>query len=569
MSYLVLARKWRPTTFDELTGQGPIAGILKNAILHNKVPHAYIFSGPRGVGKTSTARILAKALNCEQGLTTEPCGKCPSCVAITDGSSMDVTEIDGASNTGVDNIRDLRERVRYASYGGGHKVYIIDEAHMLSTAAFNALLKTLEEPPPHVIFVLATTDPKKIPATVLSRCQHLPFRRISTQKIKERLKHIAKHEQLKIADTALEMVARAADGSMRDALTLLDQIVSFSEDITAEDVKDLLGFTDVETLSRLAAAVIEGDRKSIVGIIADLTMAGTDLKTFTKDYLQFMRDLLIAKIVGDTEGIMDLSEEEVKLIHSLAGVTNEEHLALLLSELIKAEPTIRSALFPRIALEMTLLRLGMMSHFVTIDEAIKMFKSSNPTTIPNKEISGARTALSKATPVKEAKIRQTPEVTNNDDPPTDAKPAEPPKVPKKAQKTQITPQVPAESLMQPDTDMWNSVLEKIERVNAPLASKLREGNISVSNEGITILFNGGVSVLAESVKENITFLKESVKNVTGKSIPIQVETKEMKSLSKADLKEKALNNPVVREALELFDGRIIDISPINDKDKNS
>jgi DNA polymerase-3 subunit gamma/tau len=482
---------------------------------------------------------------------------------------MDVTEIDGASNTGVDNIRDLRERVRYASYGGGHKVYIIDEAHMLSTAAFNALLKTLEEPPPHVIFVLATTDPKKIPATVLSRCQHLPFRRISTQKIKERLKHIAKQEQLKIADTALEMVARAADGSMRDALTLLDQIVSFSEDITAEDVKDLLGFTDVETLSRLAAAVIEGDRKSIVGIIADLTMAGTDLKTFTKDYLQFMRDLLIAKIVGDTEGIMDLSEEEVKLIHSLAGVTNEEHLALLLSELIKAEPSIRSALFPRIALEMTLLRLGMMSHFVTVDEAIKMFKSSNPTKIPNKEIPAARTALSKATPVKEAKIRQTPEVTNNDDPPTDAKPAEPPKVPKKAQKTQITPQVPAESLMQPDTDMWNSVLENIERVNAPLASKLREGNISVSNEGITILFNGGVSVLAESVKENITFLKESVKNVTGKSIPIQVETKEMKSLSKADLKEKALNNPVVREALELFDGRIVDISPINDKDKNS
>ncbi len=569
MSYLVLARKWRPTTFDELTGQGPIAGILKNAILHNKVPHAYIFSGPRGVGKTSTARILAKALNCDQGLTAEPCGKCPSCVAITDGSSMDVTEIDGASNTGVDNIRDLRERVRYASYGGGHKVYIIDEAHMLSTAAFNALLKTLEEPPPHVIFVLATTDPKKIPATVLSRCQHLPFRRISTQKIKERLKHIAKQEQLKIADTALEMVARAADGSMRDALTLLDQIASFSEDITAEDVKDLLGFTDVETLSRLAAAVIEGDRKSIVGIIADLTMAGTDLKTFTKDYLQFMRDLLIAKIVGDTEGIMDLSEEEVKLIHSLAGVTNEEHLALLLSELIKAEPSIRSALFPRIALEMTLLRLGMMSHFVTVDEAIKMFKSSDPTTMPGKEISASRTALLKSSPVKEAKIRQTPEVTHNDDPPKDATPAEPLKVPKKIQKTQSIPQAPAEPLMLPDTDMWNAVLEKIEKANAPLASKLREGNISVSNEGITILFNGGVSVLAESVKENITFLKESVKNLTGKSIPIHIETKEMKSLSKTDLKEKALNNPVVREALELFDGRIMDISPINDKDKNS
>jgi len=568
MSYLVLARKWRPTTFDELTGQEPIAGILKNAILHNKIAHAYIFSGPRGVGKTSTARILAKALNCGQGLTTEPCGKCPSCVAITDGSSMDVTEIDGASNTGVDNIRDLRERVRYASYGGGYKVYIIDEAHMLSTAAFNALLKTLEEPPPHVIFVLATTDPKKIPATVLSRCQHLPFRRISTQKIKERLKHIAKQEQLKIADTAVEMVARAADGSMRDSLTLLDQIASFSEDITAQDVKDLLGFTDVETLSSLAAAVIGGDRKGIVGMIADLTTAGTDLKAFTKDYVQFMRDLLIAKIVGDTEGIMDLSEEEVKLIHSLAGVTNVEHLALLLTELIKAEPSIRSALFPRIALEMMLLRLGMMSHFVTVDEAIKMFKSSNSTTIASKKISTSPTASLKASPAKEAKISQTPEVADNDDPPTAANPAEPPKELQKIQESQIAPQAPAASAMMSDTDMWNSVVEKIERVNAPLASKLREGSISVSNEGITILFNGGVSVLAESVKENIAFLKESVKSVSGKSMPIQVKTKKTKSLSKADLKEKALNNPVVREALELFDGRIVEISPINDKDNN-
>jgi DNA polymerase-3 subunit gamma/tau len=560
MSYLVLARKWRPTTFDELTGQGPIADILKTAILNNKVVHAYIFSGPRGVGKTSTARILAKALNCGHGLTTEPCGKCPSCLAITDGSSMDVTEIDGASNTGVDNIRDLRERVRYASYGGGHKVYIIDEAHMLSTAAFNALLKTLEEPPSHVIFVLATTDPKKIPATVLSRCQHLPFRRISTQKIKERLKHISNHEQFKIADAALEMVARAADGSMRDALTLLDQIASFSENITAQDVKDLLGFTDVETLSGLAAAVIQGDRKGIIGIIADLTMAGTDLKTFTKDYLQFMRDLLIAKIIGDTEGIMDLSEEEAKLIHSLAGVTNEEHLALLLTELIKAEPSIRSALFPRIALEMTLLRLGMMSHFVTIDKAIKMFKSSGPTTLSVGEIPASRNVSLKATPAKEIEVRQATKGTNSD---------YNKEQPKKMPENPAAPLASDASLAVPDIKIWNSVLEKIEGTNAPLASKLREGSISISNEGITILFNGGVSVLAESVKDNMTLLKDSIRSVTGKSMPVWVETKEVKSLSKADLKEKALNNPVVREALELFDGRIVDISPINDKENNS
>ncbi len=550
MSYLVLARKWRPTTFDELTGQEPIAGILKNAIVNNKVAHAYIFSGPRGVGKTSTARILAKALNCVQGPTTEPCGKCPSCMAITDGSSMDVTEIDGASNTGVDNIRDLRERVRYASYGGGHKVYIIDEAHMLSTAAFNALLKTLEEPPPQVIFVLATTDPKKIPATVLSRCQHLPFRRITTQKIKERLKHISISEGLKIADAALEMVARAADGSMRDSLTILDQVASFSEEITAEDVKDLLGFTDMETLSRLAAAVISGDRKGIVDIIAELTDSGTDLKTFTKDYLQFMRDLLIAKIVGNTEGIMDLSEEESKVIRSLTGGTSEEHLALLLTELIKAEPSVRAALFPRIALEMTLLRLSMLSHFVNVDEAIKMFGASGPKIAPSQKISLPVTKP-KEVPVKESSKKE-------------HKKAEMESAPVKA----VPPasreaKVPENDV--PAAGLWETVLEKIEISNAPLASKLREGEASVTKDGITILFNGGVAVLAESVRENISVVQETIRNVAGRKMPVRVETKEMKAPSKADLKEKALNNPIVKEALELFDGRIVDIYPTSDK----
>ncbi|NTU43345.1 MAG: DNA polymerase III subunit gamma/tau, partial [Nitrospirales bacterium] len=355
MSYLVLARKWRPQTFDDLTGQEAISRILKNAISHNKIAHAYIFSGPRGVGKTTTARILAKALNCVQGPTTEPCGVCPACMTVSDGSSMDVTEIDGASNTGVDNIRDLRERVRYAASGGKHKVYIIDEAHMLSTSAFNALLKTLEEPPPHVIFVLATTEPKRIPATVLSRCQHLPFRRISGQRIKERLRFITDREGIKISDPALDMVARAADGSMRDSLTLLDQVASFSEDVSAEDVRDLLGITDIQTLHNLTAAVIGGDKKRIIETIAGLTESGTDLKSFTRDLLQFIRNLLIAKIVGDTIGIMELSEEEVGAIEALKGTTPEDHLAVILSELIKSEPGIRSSFFPRISLEMTLI----------------------------------------------------------------------------------------------------------------------------------------------------------------------------------------------------------------------
>ena len=562
MSYLVLARKWRPKTFDELTGQEPIAGILKNALLNNKVAHAYIFSGPRGVGKTSTARILAKALNCVQGPTTGPCGQCPSCMAVADGSSMDVTEIDGASNTGVDNIRDLRERVRYASYGGGYKVYIIDEAHMLSTAAFNALLKTLEEPPAHVIFVLATTEPKKIPATVLSRCQHLPFRRISTQRIKERLRYISGEENLRIADSAFEMIARAADGSMRDSLTILDQIASFSEEISSEDVKDLLGFTDMQTLSRLAEAVIEGHRKDIIDVIAGLAESGADLKTFTKDYLQFMRDLLIAKIVGNTEGVMDLSEEESNAIQALAEKTNEEHLALLLTELIKAEPSIRSALFPRISLEMTLLRLSMMSHFVTVDDAIKMLGGAGTKSASTQTLQPVRDAVSKKGVVKEPQTKkaQATEIRST------AVSAE-----KKSDEIPAAAAIVAAEVASPTkavsaADLWETVLERLEDSNAPLVSKLRQGSASVSKEGINILFNGGAGVLgSESVKENMALIQDTIKIVSGKALPVRVETKEAKSISKADLKEKALGNPVVIEALELFDGRIADISQINDK----
>jgi DNA polymerase III subunit gamma/tau len=563
MSYLVLARKWRPITFDELTGQEPIAGILKNSILGNKVAHAYIFSGPRGVGKTSTARILAKTLNCEQPVESVPCGKCASCLSITDGSSMDVTEIDGASNTGVDNIRDLRERVRYASYGGAYKVYIIDEAHMLSTAAFNALLKTLEEPPPHVIFVLATTDPKKIPATVLSRCQHLPFRRITTHKIKERLKQITTAEGLNIADAALEMVARAADGSMRDSLTILDQVASFADTISAEDVKDLLGFTDMQTLSVLAEAIITGDRKGIIDMISSLVESGTDLKTFTKDYLQFMRDLLIARICGDSGDIMDLSEEEVAVITGLTQKTNEEHLALLLSELIKSEPAIRAAMFPRIALEMTLLRMSMMSHFTAVDEAIKMLGSSGAAkisaSVSHKDVLPKEVISRESKPiidggVKEPALSVKPVVT--------IQPSEPVKRPEQADIAKPTAPIPELSVQ----ETWGRVIKRLENENTPLSSKILQGSVIMSDKDITIQFNGGMSVLAESVKENVPLIQKHILEISGKNIHITVATKEVKPISQKDLKDKALKNPIVKEALDLFEGRIADIYPINDKD---
>lgn len=539
MSYLVLARKWRPQTFEDLVGQEAIARILKNAITHNKIAHAYIFSGPRGVGKTTTARILAKALNCASGPTPEPCGKCQSCIEITDGSSMDVSEIDGASNTGVDNIRNIRERVRYAPSGSRHKVYIIDEAHMLSIPAFNAFLKTLEEPPPHVIFVLATTEAKKIPPTVLSRCQHLPFRRISGQKIKERLKFISGADGIKATDSALEMIARAADGSMRDSLTILDQIASFSEDITESEIKDLLGITDIETLSRLSSSVIEGDRKGIINIISELTNTGADLKTFTKDLLQFIRNLLIAKIAGETENVIDLSEKESIAINKLRDKTSEEHMAVVLSELIKAEPGIRSAFYPRIALEMTLIRLSMLSHLKSVNEALSILGNALPE--QGSKIQG---------------VKRSSEFRSSN--PQILEPAKPELISRSAISNQ-------QSL----SDIWNVVLEKIDETNHPLYSKLNEGFVSFGDDGINIAFNGGLSVHAESVKENIPLIKKAIQDISGKDISINVETVEVKSVSKKDLKEDARNNPIIKEAIELFEGRIVDVMPINNKSGGS
>lgn len=536
-----------------MVGQEHVARILKNAIGANKVAHAYIFSGPRGVGKTSTARILSKALNCEHGPTPEPCGACASCLSIAEGSSIDVSEIDGASNTGVDNIRDLRERVRYAPSEGRYKVYIIDEAHMLSTSAFNALLKTLEEPPPHVVFVLATTEAKKIPPTVLSRCQHLPFRRISGQKIKERLKFIAGQEGIRVSSAALDMVARAADGSMRDSLTILDQIVSFSDDISAEEVKDLLGITDVETLAQLTASIVGGDRKTIITTIAALAATGTDLKAFTRDLLQFVRNLLIAKVVGATEDVLELSEEENAAIDTLTGATTEEHIALLLSELIKAEQGIRGAFYPRVALEMTLIKLSFLSRFTAIDEALSMVQGSGP------GISGAQ-------PGADQTVSRPRPAAQKEQP---AESRGPVRSEKKAEETTTPAAAPEQRpavkpLALPEA--WNRAVEMIDETNHPLANKLRDGSAAFNGDGITLTYTGGLAkVHTEAVAENMQLIKSMIEAGTGRPVTITIETAKGTGVSKKDLKEKALQNPIVKEALELFEGRIVDVVPLPNK----
>jgi len=370
MSYIVLARKWRPDTFDELVGQKTISTILKNAISQERIAHAYVFSGPRGVGKTSAARILAKALNCAKGPTPQPCGKCEFCISVADGHAVDVMEIDGASNNSVEDIRDLRERVKYAPSAGRYKIYIIDEVHMLSQSAFNALLKTLEEPPPHIVFVLATTASQKIPVTVLSRCQHLSFKRVPFTEMKEHIIHITSEERIGISGQAVDMIVRAADGSMRDALTLLDQLSAFSAQITDTDVRDLLGVTDVDRIIKMTDALLRGDRKEIISLVDRLYDSGTDFRAFTREFLQFIRTLLISKITSSAEdaGLSDIEREF--MAKTLPSVTEEE-LTLLLSEAIKIETEVRNAFSPRIALEVGLIKASLLSSLRPVGDIIK------------------------------------------------------------------------------------------------------------------------------------------------------------------------------------------------------
>ncbi|MFM8982542.1 MAG: DNA polymerase III subunit gamma/tau [Spartobacteria bacterium] len=299
MSYRVFARKYRPQTFAEVVGQDHITRTLQNAVNTKRLAQAYLFVGPRGIGKTSTARILAKALNCQEGTSAEPCGKCDACLEIAEGRSLDVIEIDGASNNGVENIRDLRESAAYAPARGPYKIYLIDEVHMLSAGAFNALLKTLEEPPPHVKFIFATTESQKVPATITSRCQRFDLRRIPSELIKKHLLHIAKCEEIQLDEPAAETLARGAEGGLRDAESMLDQMVSFcGTHITQNDVMDVFGFTPLEVVRNLAEALFAADVRSALDLVAEQSAAGKDLMRLTAELVAHLRDLLVAQATG-------------------------------------------------------------------------------------------------------------------------------------------------------------------------------------------------------------------------------------------------------------------------------
>lgn len=373
MSYTALYRKWRPASFEEVRGQDHIVKTLKNQINSGRIGHAYLFCGTRGTGKTSIAKIFARAVNCEHPVDGSPCGECSMCRQIAEGASLNVVEIDAASNNGVENIRDIREQVQYPPTDGRYRVYIIDEVHMLSIGAFNALLKTLEEPPSYVIFILATTEVHKIPITILSRCQRYDFKRISIDTIAGRLAELTQAEQIDVDDRALRYVARAADGSMRDALSLLDQCVAFhfGEKLTYDNVLEVLGAVDNRVFSKLFQAVLASDTKACIREIEEMIIQGRDLSQLVNDFVWYMRNLLIAKTTDEPGDMLDMSEENLAVLKEEAAGVDTETLMRYIRIFSELSGQLRYASQKRILVEIAFIKLTTPSMEQNLDSILQ------------------------------------------------------------------------------------------------------------------------------------------------------------------------------------------------------
>ena len=504
MEYQSLYRKWRPQTFEDIIGQKHITQTLINAISLNRISHAYIFSGPRGVGKTTTARILAKSLNCVKGPTPHPCNKCERCIRITDGYSMDVIEIDGASNRGIDDIRDLRNKVKFTPAEGKYKVYIIDEVHMLTTEAFNALLKTLEEPPSHVIFIFATTNPHKIPSTILSRCQWFNFRRIALEDIVAKLKIIVKDEDLKIDDKVLDIIARNSTGSMRDAESTLDQIIAYcGKDITSQSVKEVLVIIEEEVFFELVEAIIKNDTLRGIELINRTSDLGGDASQFIKNLMEYVHNLSLAKVCQkDIMNFQGIFTEDRERLLKQSKTIKLEKLFKIVDYLTEVERKIKYTRHPWILLEMLVIKFTAGENFSLKEiEEEKDDYFLDFSTKKDALISGKKNAETREEVPAKKKVQD--------------------KIKSKEGSSVKAKELPVNLEL---TQAWPTILDRIKKTKIAVYSFIIANNlITVENDKLIIGFNKEYTFHKESLEKqnNKILLQELIKEETGRLLVIE------------------------------------------------
>jgi len=531
MSYIVLARKYRPQTFEEIVGQEHVTRTLANSISAGRVAHAILFSGPRGTGKTTAARILAKAMNCIEGPVPVPCNKCRSCKEITECSAADVFEIDGASNNSVDQVRDLRENVKYMPQHSRYRIYIIDEVHMLSLAAFNALLKTIEEPPAHVLFFFATTEPQKIPITILSRCQRHDLKRVGIEAILKHTADLCEREKVSVSEESLEVIARESEGCMRDALSLLDQVISCSDGtVNHEQVLDILGVVDREVVFNISSAVINKDIPKILEILDYVYNRGHDLKTFYSDLIEHIRNLIVVKKGNNVSRLVDVPAREIVLMAEQAKDISETYLSQILDMLFREEPVIRFSAKPRVAMEMACIKMAQIKPALPIEVLIEKldtfkkkvdFKGSAPAPDP----APAPASVPASVPAPDAEKS-------------------------------------AGSVDKETT--WNRLRETICKKFPSLAAPLSKARLTqVTDNVIEIEVSGtGFDVKMVDRKKDAlrAILKDFFKRDVSLNINSNISHDSREEINRAGcLKEAAMSHPLVADAVEIFDGKVVDI----------
>ena len=582
MDYQVSARKYRPGTFDDVIGQPHVVQTLMNAVSTKRVAHAYLFSGTRGVGKTTVARIFAKALNCAQGPTSHPCDICENCREIALGNSVDVIEIDGASNTSVDDVREIRENVKFAPFRGQFRVYIIDEVHMLSNSAFNALLKTLEEPPTHAVFVFATTEIHKIPVTILSRCQHYNFRRIARSEIVQRLQHVATQDQLTLEERSFLALARASEGSMRDALSLLDQAIAYSgKAISHADLELLLGAVPQELVQELIRAILTQDSPTALASLANLLDRGHDLRAFCADVVEHIRNLLVAAVVPSTtelKSLIETSEEDLNQLSSDAKTVTPEQIQELLAIFIQAEDSLRFSTHPRFVMETAAVRATRLLRPRPSDSLSLQQISPSPNHKPLDASEGHKNTTS-ASPTRKPTSQPPPSFKASKgeqpipSPDSSPKPIVDPAAASSA--TEPTPLSP-----QPSTLRWELVQEEIAASYPNIAPFLEAGRF-VGLEGgvVTIGFAKQATVARARLEkeENTKVISQLCERQVGPPIrvriieltethpqgPTMAQARAAKEQEhRAALFEQAKTNPTVKQALEIFGVELAEVRSI-------